>query len=90
MSPAAPCLQKRSAGARRWIEAKAKQLDSNSDNVYCIAAGSKPHALALALYSLAREKPAVLYIRPTVHQETDVQSNGQFWLYRLRDRTVID
>jgi hypothetical protein len=67
----------------------ATRLNSSQDNVYCLAAGSKPHALALTLYSLAREKPAVLYMRPTLHQEKDIKSNGNYWMYRLRDRTMI-
>jgi hypothetical protein len=65
-------------------------LNETEDNVYCLLAGSKPHSLALALYALARQLPAVHYVRPTTHVERDIRPSGLFWTYRLRDRTLLD
>jgi hypothetical protein len=65
------------------------RIDPARDNMYCLLCGSKPQALALALYALARERPAVMYVRPTVHVEKEISASGYYWRYRLRDRTVI-
>lgn len=68
---------------------KSGLIDSRTENVYALLCGSKPQSLGVALYSLARERPAVMYVRPTVHREADIRSNGVSWLYKMRDRTVI-
>lgn len=64
-------------------------IDPVRDNVYCLLCGSKPHGLGLALYALARERPAVMYVRPVVHEEKEIAPNGVYWRFRLRDRTLI-
>ena len=82
-SPAADAL------AAWRLLAEAERLDAPGRNIYCLLNGSKPHALGLTLYALARGTPAVLYVRPTRHRERDITSTGDFWRYRLRDRTLI-
>jgi hypothetical protein len=69
----------------------ARHLDVNvgSENVYCLLCGPKPHALGMALFAMSRERPAVMYVRPTLHEEKDISPNGTFWRYRLRDRTLL-
>lgn len=64
-------------------------VDAVNSNVYCLLAGSKPHSLALALFSLSRERPAVLYPRPTVHEEKRIVPKGVCWRFGVRDRTVL-
>lgn len=81
---AAPC-----DAVTAWSAVSESMLDPMNDNLYCLLCGTKPHGLALALYALGRERPAVMYVRPTVHVEKDIAPNGVFWRYRLRDRTLI-
>lgn len=69
--------------------ANSPAVDPMRDNIYCLLCGSKPHALGLALFSLSRERPAVMYVRPTAHEEKDIKPNGTFWRFRLRDRTLV-
>lgn len=64
------------------------EVQSPTENVYCLMCGTKPHGLGMALYGLARERPAVMYVRPTAHEQREITPNGTYWLYRLRDRTL--
>lgn len=64
-------------------------LETDSENIYCLLCGSKPHALALTLWALARQTPAVLYVRPDVHREQSATLTGKVWIYRLRDRSIL-
>jgi hypothetical protein len=68
---------------------RSERIDSYRDNVYCLLCGTKPHALGMALYSLSRERPAVMYVRPTMHEQKDISPNGTYWCYSLTDRTVM-
>lgn len=73
-----------------WRElSQSTKIDESRDNVYGVLAGPKPHALGLALYSLSREAPAVLYLRPMRHEERQIAPLGKFWRYRIRDRSVV-
>lgn len=71
------------------IASTSPRPDPTGENVYCLLAGSKPHGLGLSLYSLARERPAVMYVRPTIHEQRDISSNGVFWRFRLTDRSML-
>jgi hypothetical protein len=73
-----------------WAKlASAPGLDSTKDNLYALLCGSKPQALGLALFSLSKERPAVMYVRPTVHEEKRISPNGFYWNFRIHDRTLI-
>lgn len=79
-----------SDAVRTWATlSTAEGVDAESENVYCLLCGPKPHALGVSLYSLARERPAVMYVRPTVHEEKEIRPNGRYWIYRVRDRTLV-
>lgn len=69
--------------------ASSPMLNADSENIYCLLCGSKPHALALTLWALARQTPAVLYVKPDHHREQSVELTGNVWIYRLRDRTAL-
>lgn len=68
--------------------ATARAIDPLTENVYCLLSGSKPHSLGLALYALSQERPALMYIKPTTHVQTEVSPNGVYWRYRLFDRSL--
>jgi hypothetical protein len=70
--------------------ADAPNLAPENENTYCLLCGTKPHSLALTLWALARQSPAVLYVRPTVHAEQSVRASGRVWLYRVWDRTLLN
>jgi hypothetical protein len=82
-SPAADAL------ATWKLLSESRTLDAPGRNIYCLLNGSKPHALAITLYAMARGTPAVLYVRPTRHDERNITSTGDIWRYRLRDRSLI-
>lgn len=69
--------------------ASAPILSPERENIYCLLCGSKPHALALTVWALARQTPAALYVKPTTHREQSVQLTGTVWVYRLWDRTLL-
>ena len=69
--------------------AEAAAVNPLTDNVFCLLTGTKPHALALSLWAMARTTPAVLYVRPSTHQEGIVRPAGRYWRYRLWDRSSL-
>lgn len=60
----------------------------SSENTHYVACGTKPHALALALRSLAVGYPVVFYTKPGEHVESEIRSSGRFWRFDVNDRTV--
>ncbi|WP_283435633.1 hypothetical protein [Neorhodopirellula lusitana] len=58
----------------------------------CIYAccGSKPHSLALALRAMSTGVGAVMYVVPDSHRVSDVQPNGTYWQYTIRDHSVLE
>jgi len=66
-----------------------KSLDEDYTNENCLylCCGTKPHSLALAIRSLLKAEPGLLYILPESHKETNISPNGVFWQYRIVDRS---
>jgi len=65
------------------------RIDPSYQNVYCLLCGSKPQSLGMTLYALSRERPAAMYVRPTMHEEQSIEASGVYWKFRLRDRTLL-
>lgn len=71
-----------------WSALASASLEKDTDNAYYVCAGTKPHALALALRAAARGGPALLYVQPIEHRETAVEPRGPHWLFRVQDLSV--
>lgn len=59
--------------------------DADQYNAYMLLSGSKPLAVACGVHALARESPAVLYVKPARHVESDLQPSGISWRYDFED-----
>lgn len=67
-----------------WAALARTRPERVGDNVYYLCAGTKPHALALALRALETGDAAVLYVQPAAHKETFIEPSGTFWTYRVQ------
>lgn len=64
--------------------------DVDRSNVYYVCCGTKPHSLSLALRALISRNPALLYVSPDRHRVVDVDPNGVFWRYDLKDMSAME
>lgn len=62
-----------------------------SENVFYLCSGNKPHSIAFALRAMSTEFPALLYNRPERHMPVDIDVAGVFWTYVITPvaRTVF-
>lgn len=73
-----------------WSEIEKANLDDfENENVSYITAGAKPHALGMALRSIARRSPAVIYLKPDGRKDVAVIPNGRHWTYLLTDLSAL-
>lgn len=61
----------------------------SEENVYYVCAGTKPHAVALALRAITLEYPALLYNLPTSHKVVDIRPAGQYWSYDIENLSIV-
>lgn len=63
----------------------------DSENVFYLCSGNKPHSIAFALRAMSKEFPALLYNRPERHMPVDIDVAGVFWSYVVTPvaRTVL-
>lgn len=88
-----PNIQVISAGAADLVAAM-KQLDKNlenfnTENVYYLCCGTKPHSLALALRACLLEEAAVVYNKPESYRIQRIRHQGNYWLYRIQNWAVF-
>lgn len=72
-----------------WKAMTEKSLERpDQENSYYVACGTKPHALAIALRSLAVQYPTVFYTKPGEHIESDIRPSGRIWRYDVTNKTL--
>lgn len=64
---------------------KANVESFDYENCLYVCCGTKPHSLSLAIRSLVKTEPGVLYIVPESHRVLDVKPNGTYWRYKVVD-----
>ncbi len=56
-----------------------------TDSLYYLCSGSKPHALGLTLRAICTDYPTVMYNLPERHSFVEVEPTGVFWAYEIND-----
>ncbi len=73
-----------------WQNLDDKSLESfERENCYYACCGPKPHSLAIALRAISTGVGAVMYVVPDSHRVSDIQPNGTYWQYTVRDHSVL-
>ena len=61
----------------------------NTDDLFYLPCGTKPHAIGMAMHALTTGRPSVMYAKPAAHKETETRPLGKYWAYELRDMTAL-
>jgi hypothetical protein len=72
-----------------WKALGTRALDCAEEETYYLCCGTKPHALGMALRALCLKFPTVLYNVPETHTFVEVNPNGVFWRFDLRDVSAM-
>ncbi len=70
------------------VLSQASALRSARMNTLYLPAGTKAHAIGMALHCLENSKPTLLYNRPREYKVVDVTPTGIHWTYRLLDLSL--
>lgn len=60
-----------------------------SDDALYLPAGTKPHAVAMALDAMLGGDVSVMYAKPATHKETAIEPLGHYWRFTIRDLTAV-
>ena len=58
------------------------------DDAFYLPAGTKPHAIGMALDATLGGDVSVMYAKPATHKESAIEPLGQFWRFTIRDLTA--
>jgi hypothetical protein len=61
----------------------------NRDDAFYLPAGTKPHAIGMALDALIGGRVTVMYAKPATHKEVEIKPLGHYWLFTVRDLTAF-
>jgi hypothetical protein len=57
------------------------------DDAFYLPAGTKPHAIGMALDAMLGGDVSVMYAKPATHKETAIEPLGHYWRFTIRDLT---
>ena len=74
-----------------WQKLEERNLERpDKENNFSLCCGTRPHSLALALRAITAGFPiTVLYYIPDEYAVTNIKESGKYWLYEIRDLSVV-
>jgi hypothetical protein len=59
------------------------------DDAFYLPAGTKPHAIGMAIDAMLGGDVSVMYAKPATHKETAIKPLGHYWRFTIRDLTAL-
>lgn len=72
-----------------WRALATNRARWTSDDAFYLPAGTKPHAIGMALDAMLGGDVSVMYAKPAKHKESAIEPLGHYWRFTIRDLTAL-